>query len=110
MLAAVNSVVVATMHASDKRSRRAWASSQRTNVSPNSSRPVVFGRLRRRKGCFIHSAKSFAEVLEDARLFVVCEQRPIHIRHERRALPARRHVAHTKIRDSLDARALRDDA
>ena len=50
-----------------------------------------------------------ADVLHDARPPVVGEQRPIRIRHQRRALPSRRHVAHAEIRHGRDARPLRDD-
>jgi hypothetical protein len=43
-----------------------------------------------------------ADVLDDARADRVGEQHPIRKRHERRPLPACRHVAHAKVRDGRD--------
>ena len=66
MLAAVNAVAVAITSQEDRFKRFAFISSDRTKGSPNSSRPVVFGGRRARKGCVINSHSNLSETFPRA--------------------------------------------
>jgi hypothetical protein len=65
---------------------------------------LVEARARREEG----EVANAADVLQNSRAHGIGLHRPVHVGHERSALPARRHVAHAKISNGQNAGALGD--